>query len=107
MRGVHAKISPIVAGQLMLAMSALLLVAFAPPAQGRMLLVPLDGEPISKSAVESRHATLLKPGPLEGSWVVEGQRVALAGLLSSEGIIVLAAPDAICGGPVSNGESRA
>ncbi len=42
------KTGPIVA-QLALAMLALLAVAFTPPAQGRMLLVPLDGEPVSRA----------------------------------------------------------
>jgi len=96
MRGVIAKFSPIVAGQLTLAMAALLLVAFAPPAQGRMLLVPLNGEPISEAMVRDFHATPLKPGPLQGSWLVDGERASLAGLLSSKRIVVLAAPAALC-----------
>ena len=104
MRRVLAKFSPIVAAQFTLAMTALLLVAFAPPAYGRMLLVPIDGEPIPAAMVESRHAIPLKAGPLKGSWIVEGQRDALAGLFSSDGIIVLAAPEALCGGPVASGE---
>jgi hypothetical protein len=103
MRGVSIKYSPIVAGQLALALTALLLVAFTPPTQGRMLLVPLNGEAVTAAVVQSRHATPLKPGP-RGSWIVEGQRAALAGLFSTEGIIVLAAPEAICGGPVSSEE---
>jgi hypothetical protein len=107
MRGMLPKFSPMVAAQLTLAVGAMLLVAFAPPAQGRMLLVPIDGEPIAAAMVESHHATPLKPGPLDGSWIVEGQRDALAGLFSSEGIIVLAAPEALCGGPVANAENQA
>jgi hypothetical protein len=107
MRRVLAKFSTIVAAQLTLAMTALLLVAFAPPAQGRMLLVPIDGKPIPAAMVEGHHATPLKPGPLEGSWIVEGQRDALAGLFASEGIVVLAAPEAICGGTASSEEQQA
>ena len=61
----------------------------------------LDGEPIALTTIESAHALALKPGPVRGSWVVDGQRAALAGLMS-EGIIVLAAPDAMCGGMLSN-----
>jgi hypothetical protein len=98
MRGVFARISPMVATQLALALSALLLVAFAPPAQGRMLLISLDGETIPPAMILARNATPLKPGPIGGSWVVEARRDALAGLFASEAIIVLAAPDAICGG---------
>lgn len=97
MRGVLANTSPIVAAQLTLAVAALLLVAFAPPAQGRMLLVPLNGKSITEPMIWGLHATPLKPGPLQGSWVVEGERASLAGLLSSKGIIVLAAPAAVCG----------
>ena len=94
-------------GQLTLGMSALLLAAFAPPAQGRMLLVPIDGEPISEAAVKTYRVTALKPGPIGGSWIIEGRRDDLAGLFSSEGIIVLAAPAAICGGPVSRKDMQA
>ena len=47
MRWVSGKTGLIVA-QLALAILALLAVAFTPPAQGRMLLVPLDGQPISR-----------------------------------------------------------
>ncbi len=92
-----------IAGQVMLGMAAVLLVAFAPPAQGRMLLVPLDGEPISEPMIRAFHATPLKPGPLRGSWIVEGERASLAGSLSSNGIMVLAAPAALCASSVSNG----
>jgi len=105
MRAMFAKMNPMLIGQLTLGVSALLLVAFAPPAQGRMLLVPLDGEPIAMATIESAHALALKPGPVRGSWVVDGQRAALAGLMS-EGIVVLAAPDAICGGMLSNEATR-
>lgn len=105
MRGVLAKFSPIMAGQLTLAMSAMLLVAFAPPEQGRMLLVPLTGETISEPMIWGFHATPLKPGPLQGSWIVEGERASLAGLLSSKGIIVLAAPAALCASPLSSKDS--
>jgi hypothetical protein len=98
MRWKFARFSPIVVAQLTLALTALLLVAFTPPAQGRMLLIPLDGESIAAATIRGRDATPLKPGPISGSWVVEGRRDALAGLFASESILVLAAPDAICGG---------
>lgn len=104
MRGVLAKISPIVATQLMLAMSALLLVAFTPPSHGRMLLVTLGGQPVTRALVQSHRATPLKPGPLPGSWVVDGDYQSLSGLFS-KGILVLAAPSAICGSSVSSEES--
>lgn len=96
-----ANSAPIVA-QLALGALALLVVAFAPPVEGRMLLVRIDGEPISVAAIESLRATPLKPGPLKGSWVVEGRRSALVGRFTSDGMIVLAAPEALCGGRESN-----
>lgn len=102
MRGAFARFSPIVAGQLTLAILALLLVAFAPPAEGRMLLVPLGGDPVTETMIAARHATPLRPGPVPGSWVVDGNRAMLSELLMSKGIAVLAAPAALCGGPASN-----
>ena len=88
------KIGPIVA-QLALAMLALLAVAFAPPAQGRMLLVPLDGVPVSRAAIEGAAATPLRAGPLPGSWVVDGNRARLSSLWA-RGVVVMAAPAALC-----------
>ena len=88
--------------QVTLGLLTLMLVALAPPAQGRMLIVPLDGRPIAGSAIHQLHATPLAAGPLPGSWIVDGERRLLAGLWS-DGIVVLAAPEAICGGPASGG----
>lgn len=88
--------SGLIVVQLALAMLALLVVAFTPPAQGRMLLVPLDGQPVSKAAIAAAAATPLKAGPLPGSWVVDGERQRLSGLWA-ERVLVLAAPAALCG----------
>ena len=99
------KTGPILA-QLALAMLALASLAFAPPAQGRMMLVPLDGRPVSRAVITDRHATPLRSGPLPGSWVVDGDRVLLSGLWA-ERVLVLAAPAAQCAeegyGESSNG----
>jgi hypothetical protein len=81
--------------QLVLAMLALVVVAFAPPAQGRMLLVPLDGQPVDRVTIEAAAATPLKAGPLPGSWVVDGDRDRLSGLWAQR-VMVLAAPGALC-----------
>jgi hypothetical protein len=89
----------LMSAQVLLGSLALLSVAFAPPAQGRMLLVPLSGKPVSIATVNSLRATSLLAGPLPGSVVVEGDRGPLLALWS-QGILVLAAPQAICGGPV-------
>lgn len=88
------KTGPIIV-QLALAMLALVVVAFTPPAQGRMLLVPLDGQPVSQATIIGAEAVPLVPGPLAGSWVVEGDRQLLSGLWARK-ILVLAAPAAIC-----------
>lgn len=89
------KTGPIVV-QLVLAMLALLVVAFTPPTRGRMLLVPLDGRPVSRAGIEGAAATPLKAGPLPGSWVVEGDRGRLSSLWAQK-VMVLAAPAALCG----------
>ena len=94
MRWVSGK-SALMVAQLALAMLALLAVAFTPPAQGRMLLVPIDGRPVSRAAIEQLAATPLKSGPLPGSWVVEGDRRLLSALWGQR-ILVLAAPAAVC-----------
>ena len=89
-----AKTAPIVI-QLALAMLALLVVAFTPPAQGRMLLVPLDGRPVSEATIRDVQATPVARGPLPGSWVVDGNRGLLSGLWARH-VLVLAAPAALC-----------
>lgn len=81
--------------QVALAALALLAVAIMPPAHGRMLLVPLDGGPIDPRAVNAAQATLLSPGPLPGSLVVDGDRQLLAGFWARR-VLVLAAPAALC-----------
>lgn len=88
-------INPVVSAQLALAASASLVAAFAPPAQGRMLLVPISGGRVTETMVQNLNATPLKSGPLPGSWIVDGDRQSLAPLLS-QGILVLAAPAAAC-----------
>ncbi len=87
-----------IAAQVAIATTALLLVAFAPPAHGRMLLIPLNGEPVSGATIRDLRATPLVEGPLPGSQVVDGERRLLSGLWS-DGVMVLAAPAAVCASP--------
>lgn len=74
-----------------MAMLALVAVAFTPPAEGRMLLLPLDGRPIDRAAVVAARATLLAPGPLPGSLVVDKDRRLLSGLWTRR-VLAMAAP---------------
>ncbi|HEU0309599.1 MAG TPA: hypothetical protein VFR36_00065 [Sphingomicrobium sp.] len=85
----------LVATQLAMAAAAMLVIAFAPPEKGRMLIVPLDGARIAASEIRRLNAIPLIEGPLAGSWVVDGERRWLTGLWS-RGIVVLAAPAPTC-----------
>ena len=96
MRWVVKYVSPVIIGQAAIAAAALLTVAFAPPAYGRMLVVPLDGQPVDQRLIQDADATPLRRGPLPGSWIVEGRSAQLVRSFSSKGIILLAAPQAIC-----------
>ena len=81
-----------------LAGAILLMLAFVPPVHGRTLLVPLDGEPIGLATLDRLLLSPLRHGPLPGSVVVEGRARELATGLLGEGIVMLAAPAALCGG---------
>ncbi len=82
---------------------ALCALAFAPPVHGQTLLIPIDGTPIPTSTLEALLLTPLNNGPVAGSLVVEGKgREHAAGLLG-QGIIMLAAPAALCGGAEARG----
>lgn len=94
MHSALTNVGPVAIQMLLMALS-LLAVAFTPPAQGRMLLVPLDGDPVSRASIERLQATLLLPGPLPGSWIVDGDRSRLSPLWGKR-IMVLAAPAALC-----------
>lgn len=90
---------PIALAQLCLVATALVAFAFAPPAQGRMLLVPLTAAAASSVAVDARGAgaALLGRGPVPGSLVVMGTRDRFAALSLARGILILAAPALLCG----------
>ena len=77
----------------------LAVLAFAPPASGRMLLVPLDSAS-AKHLVPlalARGGLLMGAGPLPYSYVVYGDRSRLFGSMARNGIVTLAAPPAACG----------
>jgi len=92
----NGHIGPIFVGQAAIAGLAMGAIAFTPPAQGRILVAPLNGQPVDQQLIRQANATPLVPGPLPGSWIVEGQRAQLARSFSSKGIIFLAAPQAVC-----------
>jgi hypothetical protein len=93
------RIDPLLPLQLALVLAGLALTTFAPPASGRMLLVPIGGaarQEVIRTAV-AHGALLIAPGRM-GSMVVFGQRARLIVPLLAQGIVVLAGPAAECGG---------
>ena len=86
----------LVAAQFGLAVLALAGLVFAPPARGRLLLIPLgSGVPVAAIAVESG-ARLIGPGPLRGSLIVIGQRVRLVRAAGWR-LMMTSAPELLCG----------
>ena len=79
-----------------LATVAFVAIAFAPPAVGRTLLVPLDGKPIRQTLLDHSMLSRLAQGPLPGSVIVEGRGEVLASALFEQGILMLAVPAAMC-----------
>ena len=76
--------------------------AFAPPAQGRMLLVPVTAQGAADLVplAVGTGSLLLGPGPLPRSYVVMGN-TRLAAATSGHAIVTLAAPPAGCGEPAT------
>lgn len=73
--------------------------AFAPPASGRMLLVPIGAgaaDHVLPLALD-HGALLMGAGPLPHSYVVRADRAAIAGAMMRAGVVTLAAPPAGCG----------
>lgn len=83
--------------QLVVGMASLGFLAFAPPAHGEMLAVPLvRNAPIARLA---RHgdALLVARGPGDGL-IIRGDRAALFWPLLKAGVLTIAAPRSLCGG---------
>lgn len=69
---------------------------FAPPATGRMLLIPLDPRAQRLAPVAlANGARLIDRGPIPGSLVVDGDRARLAAALGV--VLIIAAPQSGCG----------
>ena len=84
------------AAQIALAAVILLVIAFAPPIHGRTLLIPISGKAINPDLLQPLMLTPIGTGPLPGSVVVDGKGRELARPLLNEGILMLAAPSAVC-----------
>ena len=81
-----------------IAVIAPLVLMLAPPASGKMLVVPLSGQGsggVVRAAL-SGGARLIGAGPLPGSMVVFGNRGRIAGAGAFGWTVVLAAPPAGC-----------
>lgn len=85
--------------QIAVAIGAFTVLAFFPPSNGRMIIVSLgaaDRDAALNTAL-LHGARLVGPGPLWGTFVIEGVRARLSGPLARKGTIVIAAPPAGCG----------
>ena len=87
-----------------LALLAVVTLAFYPPIHGRMLLVPIDGQQVSASVLGQLMLFEVGDGPLPGSVVVDGPGRKYAGSLLRVGIIPLGAPPALCSSTTSSGD---
>jgi hypothetical protein len=92
------------------ALAALVLLTFAPPVQGRILLVPLPGTAATSAADLVRgalpHGAIpVGAGPVAGSVVVEGRRAALMIPMLRHGVVAMAATPAGCLFPASSRKS--
>jgi len=85
--------------QLLAAGIALSAIAFAPPAQGELLLVPLAGQSADSVTVWATRAgvRIVGRGPLPGSLAVEGRTATLIGVALRHATLITAAPPAACG----------
>jgi hypothetical protein len=85
--------------QLLAAGAALAAIAFAPPAEGELLLVPLAGQSADSMIVWATRAgaRVIGRGPLPGSLVVEARTATLAEAALRHATLITAAPPAACG----------
>lgn len=85
--------------QLAAVVASLAAIALYPPANGRMLLVPVwPGAEHGLAARAIRAgAQLVDRGPLAGTLVISGDRAAIWAAMASSGVVALAAPTGGCG----------
>ena len=80
----------LIVAHMALAILALMVVAVAPPAWGKMLLAPVNGEPVDRGPAVAAAAPL-SAGPLSGPMIVEDDRRSLAMGWGRPALIVAAA----------------
>lgn len=87
------------AAQAALPLACLAAIGLLPPAQGRVLLVPIspDAQEALIHLATRYGARLVERGPFHGSMIVEGARSDLAAALLPYGILPLRAPRGGCG----------
>ncbi|WP_235399079.1 hypothetical protein [Sphingomonas sp. SRS2] len=92
--------------QLLMLLAAFGMFAFAPPVRGAMLLVPLTTRARADlpGLAVRRGALLLGQGPVAGSLLVRGERARLGTALLRRGIVLIAAPEIICGSTAPQGQ---
>ncbi|MES2451639.1 MAG: hypothetical protein V4610_13840 [Pseudomonadota bacterium] len=74
------------------------MLAFCPPATGRMILIPLGGDSAQAlSTALASGASLVGRGPFAGSVVIDGRRGDFVNTLYRHHVLMLAAPAAGCG----------
>lgn len=90
------------AGQCAVILVALTALYAFPPADGRMLLLPLTDEARAMlvPVAIGQGARLVEKGPWQGSFLVEGRRDLLAPALLRQGVIALSAQMGGCGAVV-------
>jgi hypothetical protein len=91
--------------QLMLAAAVLIILAFAPPDRGEMLLIPLSGQPLSHPQFAQLPMVAERPGPLPGSLLVFGSSEGQFWPLLRRGVLILSAPRPLCGAPTLEAEA--
>jgi hypothetical protein len=76
--------------------------ALYPPVRGKMILIPLTDAAAARVVpmALAGGAAVIATGPLRGSLVISGERRRLSVGLAATGILLLAAPSAVCGAGV-------
>ena len=88
-------------------LAVLALLPFHPPAEGAMVLLPLNGaqEGRTLSGAIANDARLIAPGPYAGSIVVFGSRDRLAAPAMANLTLILASAGASCSPPPEDQEN--